>query len=278
MCVSRLPRDHIRKVHRIGVCGQMHGCMLWKQGTAWERKPDSERYEMKDVSNLYTWQDSRCSTEFLEQLPVPSSHLALASGYGCATLIWFAKNKPEMLKDYDRAGTIHDFLVAMICGLDKPIMSVQTAASWGYLDTEKQEWNKDQLTEAGLPLHLLPEVISSGKYAGKLASSWYGIPKDTPVLASLGDLQCSVLPLLKAETDAVINISTSAQLCFKLSPDFKPPSHPSSSPQTVDYFPFFDGSYLAVAASLNGGNALAAFVRTLQQWVLELGFQVPQCK
>ncbi|KAL7643464.1 UNVERIFIED_CONTAM: hypothetical protein RMT77_005446 [Armadillidium vulgare] len=278
MCVSRLPRDQLRKIYRIGICGQMHGCMLWKQGSAWERKVDSERYEIKEVSNVYTWQDSRCSTEFLDQLPTPSSHLALASGYGCATLIWLAKNKPEMFDEFDRAGTIHDFFVSIICGLDKPTMSVQNAAAWGYFNTEKEEWNTEQLEEAGLPLRYLPNVVSSGKFAGKLESSWYGIPKDTPVLASLGDLQCSVLPSLTAETDAVINISTSAQICFKLSSDFKPPSQPSPTPNPVDYFPYFDGSYLAVAASLNGGNALAAFVRTLQQWVLELGFQVPQSK
>ncbi|RXG60882.1 Sedoheptulokinase [Armadillidium vulgare] len=168
---------------------------------------------------------------------------------------------------------IHDFFVSIICGLDKPTMSVQNAAAWGYFNTEKEEWNTEQLEEAGLPLRYLPNVVSSGKFAGKLESSWYGIPKDTPVLASLGDLQCSVLPSLTAETDAVINISTSAQICFKLSSDFKPPSQPSPTPNPVDYFPYFDGSYLAVAASLNGGNALAAFVRTLQQWVLELGFQ-----
>jgi len=46
----------------------------------------------------------------------------------------------------------------------------------------------------------------------------------------------------------------------------------------VEYFPYFDGKYLAVAASLNGGNTLAAFVRMLQQWTLELGFNVTQCE
>jgi sedoheptulokinase len=46
----------------------------------------------------------------------------------------------------------------------------------------------------------------------------------------------------------------------------------------VEYFPYFDGRYLAVAASLNGGNALAAFVRMVQQWTLELGFNVTQCE
>jgi sedoheptulokinase len=46
----------------------------------------------------------------------------------------------------------------------------------------------------------------------------------------------------------------------------------------VEYFPYFNGKYLAVAASLNGGNTMAAFVRMLQQWTLELGFNVTQCE
>ena len=43
MCISRLPRNNLRKVEFIGVCGQMHGCMLWNQGESWERKPDTDR-------------------------------------------------------------------------------------------------------------------------------------------------------------------------------------------------------------------------------------------
>ena len=38
------------------------------------------------------------------------------------------------------------------------------------------------------------------------------------------------------------------------------------------------GRYIAVAASLNGGNALAAFVRMIQLWCVELGCSVPQEK
>jgi len=45
---------------------------------------------------------------------------------------------------------------------------------------------------------------------------------------------------------------------------------------SVQYFPYFDNQYLAVAASLNGGNSLALFVKILQQWAHELGFSVPQ--
>ncbi|XP_045624604.1 sedoheptulokinase isoform X2 [Procambarus clarkii] len=278
MCVSRLPREGMRKVTKIGVCGQMHGCMLWKQGEAWEQKPESDRFAINQVSNLYTWQDSRCTQEFLSSLPAPKAHQAISSGYGCATLLWFTIHKPDTFTRFNRAGTIHDFLVCMLCGLDHPIMSVQNASSWGYLNTVTKEWNYEILEEAGLPRDFLPKVVDSGEDAGELVSAWYGIPAGTPVIASLGDLQCSVLPLLAKNSDAVINISTSAQMCFKMPKGFVPDEEPPVTPQPIEYFPFFDNSYLAVAASLNGGNALAAFVRTVQQWSLDLGFQVPQSK
>ena len=67
----------------------------------------------------------------------------------------------------------------------------------------------------------------------------------------------------------VLNISTSAQLAFKMKLDFSPPAFDPSA--TVDYFPYFNGSYLAVAASLTGGNVLHGFVKLLQQWTHQLG-------
>lgn len=90
----------------------------------------------------------------------------------------------------------------------------------------------------------------------------------------MGDLQCSVLATVETSQDAVLNISTSAQIAF-VAENYVPTDLPVHS--SVEYFPFFNGKYLAVAASLNGGNALASFVKMLQQWTMELGFSVPQC-
>lgn len=38
----------------LGVCGQMHGIVLWKHGEGWERNGD--KIEPRNTSNLYTWQ------------------------------------------------------------------------------------------------------------------------------------------------------------------------------------------------------------------------------
>lgn len=82
----------------IGICGQMHGVMLWnyEDSAPWEKADvESSRYDVvaDQVSSLYTWQDSRCDPSFLESLPKPDSHLRAYSGYGCNTLFWIAKNR-----------------------------------------------------------------------------------------------------------------------------------------------------------------------------------------
>lgn len=68
----------------------------------------------------------------------------------------------------------------------------------------------------------------------------------------------------------VLNISTSAQLTYAMPADFRPPDSPQPA-SSISYFPYFEESYLAVAASLNGGNVLATFVEMLTAWMKELG-------
>lgn len=182
------------------------------------------------------------------------------------------KYKPETLLNYNCSATVQDFIVAMLCDLDVPITSDQNAASWGYFNTEKQEWNVEILSSIGFPVNLLPKVIKSGKLAGKLSSSWNGIPEGTPIGAALGDLQCSILATLESRQDAVLNISTSAQLAIITD------QITDLGCSTIDHLPYFDNTYLVVAASLNGGNVLATFVKMLQQWMLEFGFPIPQSK
>lgn len=80
----------------------MHGMMLWRNtdiDKSWEEinRDDGSliRYDVSHdkVSHLYTWQDSRCDSEFLASMPTSESHLATYTGYGCATLYWMSKNK-----------------------------------------------------------------------------------------------------------------------------------------------------------------------------------------
>uniref|UniRef100_A0A3B4Z8M0 Sedoheptulokinase n=1 Tax=Stegastes partitus TaxID=144197 RepID=A0A3B4Z8M0_9TELE len=273
-CLGLLPADKLQRVSRIGVTGQMHGVLFWKakSGCDWS---DRDFFTARDTSQLITWQDGRCSSDFLSSLPKPDSHLSMATGFGCATIFWYMKHRPEFLEAFTAAGTIQDYLVSMLCGLEGCVMTPQNAASWGFFNTSSNQWNENILKDAGFPLHLLPRCVSSGSLAGQTCSSWHGIPAGTPVGAALGDFQCSVYSCMSARTDAVLNISTSAQLTFTMPADFKPLDSPDPA-SSIAYFPYFDSSYLAVAASLNGGNVLATFVEMLKAWMRDLGSEHPK--
>jgi len=149
-CLETIPQEQQMLVDTICVTGQMHGVMLWsRQSMKNDFSHQFDKINGNDskvkTSNLYTWQDQRCSGEFLSSLPKPDSHLAIATGHGCATLLWLHRHQPEMLTGaFDCSGTLMDYLVAGLCGLDKPVTSVQLAASWGYFNTRERSWNYSQ--------------------------------------------------------------------------------------------------------------------------------------
>ncbi|KAE8622012.1 hypothetical protein XENTR_v10005061 [Xenopus tropicalis] len=213
-CVTSLPRESLKKVTRIGVSGQMHGVIFWKknQGCHWINSGNLRVFEPRDTSYLITWEDGRCNTDFLASLPQPQSHLSLATGFGCATIFWYLRNRPDFLDSYDAAGTIQDYVVAMLCGLQRPQMSVHNATSWGYFSTRSKTWNIDILRGSGFPVHLLPAVVNAGCVAGKTSYEWCGICQGTEVGIALGDFQCSVYSSATESTDAGLAIPSSASL------------------------------------------------------------------
>ena len=145
-CLASLDSTLLQNVVSIGVCGQMHGCVLWKSGENFINKNGALKLEDSSLcSTLITWQDGRCSPEFLSSLPKTTHPIPLSTGYGCATLAWLKQFKPDLIERFDRAGTIMDLVVWALCGhhLEEEkniVMSAQNATSWGYFDTAKMEW------------------------------------------------------------------------------------------------------------------------------------------
>ena len=58
-----------------------------------------------------------------------------------------------------------------------------------------------RLKNAKFPVDYLPSVVEPGIVAGHTAAVWHSIPKGTPVLAAMGDLQCSTLSMLPGPQD-----------------------------------------------------------------------------
>ncbi len=151
-CVSGLDAGLLCRVCSIGVCGQMHGCILWKSTERLWQHGQLRAHMAETCTNLITWQDGRCTPEFLSSLPKTDQKFPTSSGYGCATLAWLAEFQPKVVEAFDRAGTIMDLTVYALTnggqGLSgeaqgrQVVMSAQNAASWGYFDIQSLLWEK----------------------------------------------------------------------------------------------------------------------------------------
>lgn len=158
-CMRELGQsDLLHDVHAIGICGQMHGCVLWNDDFRFNYDiPSSNPSESSSShSHFITWQDGRCTSDFLSSLPKTRQLQPVSTGYGCATLSWLQKYSPESLQRFTRAGTIMDLVVWGLCRNTKSsssslphcegqqvVMSSQNATSWGYYDCQKTEWEID---------------------------------------------------------------------------------------------------------------------------------------
>ena len=139
-CIQGIPKSCLSNVTIISVSGQMHGVVLWSKSENQSILADQNAGEFCNlhVSTLITWQDGRCSPEFLSS--IPKSSPPLATGFGCASLFWLQKNCPVFVDSYECAGSIMDVLVYQICNLKLPVMSPQVAYSWGYFDINENTW------------------------------------------------------------------------------------------------------------------------------------------
>ena len=133
-CVDQMADELLARVSCVAVCGQMHGCVLWKSDRLHQLPGHAE------TSNLITWQDGRCTEDFLRTLPKTAQHTKISTGYGCATLAWLQRHRPSYLGQFDRAGTIMDLFVCTLCDASESVMSTHNANSWGYFDLQSNHW------------------------------------------------------------------------------------------------------------------------------------------
>ncbi|KAI6661175.1 Sedoheptulokinase-like [Oopsacas minuta] len=262
-CLAELAVELVNNVVSVGVCGQMHGVVLWKRDLVWADFSCKEKFENK-VSNLITWEDRRCDNTFLTSLPNPSCDYPLCSGFGCCSIAWLAKHNPNYLSEYHMSGTIMDLVIYLLCKLSSPVTSEQCAYSWGYYSPVRRDWDREQLSHIGVPLDILP-CVATTVIAGKLTVDLNGLKLGIPVSVGLGDMQCSVLSASPTPGDLVVNVGTSAQavllrhvreVCLQ---------------DAVTVVPYFNDSDILVAAALNGGNVIAKFVEMLECWSRDLG-------
>ncbi|KAL5967268.1 Sedoheptulokinase [Taenia solium] len=321
--LSTIPPRLMARVTAITVTGQMHGVMGWlANDLAILEKSKTEKKKL-DANNqpeefATTPIDVEQEREIFEKATVlrktsvgsPTQRLAIIdSADDCNSFASQTKSRsisqsplPSFFRPIQHTpwtciGTVADFLVACLASLQRPVMSPQMAMSWGYFDVENNSWDFHALNASGFTLtHLLPEIVPCGTEVGKLAFEWEGVPAGARIFVALGDLQCSVYPFIEHQRTlngiGACNISTSAQIAFKLPAGVElngqTSSHSSSTDtcntdnegvferllksKRISVWPFFHpNERIVVAASLNGGNVIERFIKMLRVWCRQLG-------
>ncbi|KHN81575.1 Sedoheptulokinase [Toxocara canis] len=226
-------RTTLQSVHTVAITGQMHGVVIWNGESLAKGK--------LCCSPLITWMDSRVPQQFISSLPrweLGDVH----SGYGMATLAWLS-SKSLIEPGWNCCGTIMDMFGCYIARLRTSLMGIQNAFSWAYCN-RKCQWT---LTGDIIPSSLLPRIVPTGTVIGSVLSEHVALPLGARVVASLGDLQATVYPLLTANSAGN---------------DVFP------SPLLTE--PFFDDCQLVTAASMNGGSAVHLLAEKIVEWASAL--------
>ncbi len=220
-------------VASIGFSGQMHG-MLYIDADG------------QPLSPLYTWQDGSAAQPFRDgqsyaQWLTTQTGYETSTGYGLATH-FFNIQTGGVPSEAVKLCTVMDFVPMRLCGKSQPLCEPSNAASLGFFDKQKLQFDGEALSRAGISLAILPEVVP--------ARTAVGTYRDIPVYVSIGDNQAAFLGSVTDKEHSVhVTIGTSSQISVYTDKYVEVP--------TLDTRPLPGGGYILVGAALCGGVSFA---------------------
>lgn len=242
------------RIVSIGISGQMHGIVCL-----------GEKGEL--LSPLYTWQNQfglrKIGDETVCEKIKRLCGKAYPTGYGLVT--YYALRELGLLPDKTvKLTCIADLAAMKLCSLDSPISHPTNAASFGFFDVTKNEFDLSALKALDIPQAILPKVSDDMKICGNF--------REIPVAVAVGDNQAGAFGSIRGD-EILLNIGTSAQVsfvgnyeaCGKLSKN-----------QAYEIRPYFGGRYLHTGAILCGGRSLAMLAELLAE--IARGFGVSPAK
>ena len=220
-------------VASIGFSGQMHG-MLYVDG------------EGRSLGPLYTWQDGSAAQpyqggESYAQYLTRITGYETSTGYGLATHFYNMKTDGVPAAAV-KLCTVMDYVAMRLCGGSEPVCEPSNAASLGFFDKQRLQFDTEALGKAGIDVAILPEVRPAGTKVGTY--------RDIPVYVAIGDNQAAFLgSVLDKQTSVHVTIGTSRQISV----------YTDSYVQVhgLDTRPLPGGGYILVGAALCGGVSFA---------------------
>ncbi|PIC42730.1 hypothetical protein B9Z55_009710 [Caenorhabditis nigoni] len=237
---SQIQQENLQ-ISDIWTCGQMHGIVFWNQDFIADL--DSLIH-----SSLYNWTYSTPSN-FLKTLPKWNSGES-HPGFGLVTMAWLYHSDKDLLKNFNRCGTIMDLFLTYLTQNSTTFISHHNAHSWGYC-TREGTW-QNEIHEIIPNWIRLPNIT---KNCSEVVGTW----NEIQCHVASGDLQASVASLEYFENTAYIILGTSAQLCCLVDPNQLETT--VLLPPTVVQLPYSETKHLIGGCAMNGGNALESMLK-----------------
>jgi len=195
----------------IGITNQRETTVIWDRKTG------------EPIHNAIVWQDRRTS-RFCDQLRAEGFDKTIHAKTGLVTDAYFSGTKVKWLLDNvpgarDRAqagelafGTIDSYLVWKLTGGRLHITDVSNASRTMLYDIHKRWWSTTICERFGIPMGILPQVVSCSQVYDSTEASLFGKP--IPIAGMAGDQQAATYGQICTQPGQVKN--TYGTGCFML--------------------------------------------------------------
>ena len=251
-------------IKAVGLSGQMHGTVLYDQAG-------------ECLSNIITWEDSRCDKDFLNEIASIGGDDIHKSGCGIATgflgpTVYHISRHSDM--EIGHALLPTDWLRQELTGERTFLTDHSNGSSTGFLDTQNRDWNYDLIEKLGLSADIFPEVVSTSAFDGgisKLSAEATGLAVGTPVTVGGGDQPLSMIGsgVCDSSHGFLLNIGTGSQVS-RVGEYMK-------AEGTIT-FCFPEHGWSLLGAALSGGAALKWWRTVSEECARMYGLATPQIR
>lgn len=195
------------QIKAVGLSGQMHGTVLYNRTG-------------ECISNIITWEDSRCSKAFLDEIAsiagadIYKSGCGIATGFLGPTLYHFTRYSNM---EIGHALLPTDWLRQELTSQKTFLTDHSNGSSAGFFDTESRDWNYPLVKRLGLPENIFPRVVSTTTFDGGISKSTAeatGLTAGIPVTVGGGDQPLSMIGsgICEPSHGILLNIGTGSQV------------------------------------------------------------------
>ena len=236
---SGINPDMIRVV---GLSGQMHGTVLYDQTG-------------ECLSNIITWEDSRCAKDVLDEIAsiggaeIHKSGCGIATGFLGPTVYYMIRRSGI---EIGHALLPADWLRQELTGERTFLTDHSNGSSTGFFDTRNRDWNYNLISKLGLPVDIFPKATATKAFNGnisKLTAETTGLSPGIPVTIGGGDQPLSMIGsgVCDQSDSLLLNIGTGGQVS-------KVGEYKKEENNIVFCFP--ESGYSILGAALSAGAAL----------------------